>query len=519
MRKKVGQVIVNYDLAIIGTPTAAQKKVLDNFSGKGKTFSVTATDATTKLYTGITTFTAGENRPVGLAAAVLAAASAEQYEGQVKLSMADISAERWTGKLLTFKNGGATLFTEVIHSADVDIDAGEVTLGYGPLPYFSAGDLMELFRRMRARKPTWISAEERSSNKLGAEDNAGSKGDTVGGFDFPQTTTPPGGGNAAGPGPFHPELITSGEVGSETYEVTLTDGWVIERKRKSGAGGVKSLYPANLVSGAARTKFAMTVGQWLYCKYDVMISGEVTTDSQTIVVDAADKQSTPYQPNVGGFSGSAGTMYIPLAKLAADGLSAKVVPHGGIDHFADRGKMENIGGGEFEWIKDYDPANDNTRVKTFKDLDTDPQLKIVETGDLFLFRGNDKDGFIKSDAGWDTAFSNEFKDGFRKTAGDQIIKMSDPGGDTKTIGPGPGTQKPVFETLGSTFIINIWTTTITEDSRRNGSPDISRGSDPTTKLYVFKGLLYLTAPAGFPAPASEIDVTYLPPVVAPPLGP
>lgn len=203
MRVKVGQVLVTYDLQIIGTPNSAQKKILANFEGTGKTFSVTATNATTKIYKGISSFTAGEGRPTGLAAAVYAAATEQQYEGNVTTVQDEVPAGRWHGKKLTLLNGGTNLIPgAVIHSASVDVEAGRVTLDFGPMPYLSAGDFLDLQRILNRRKVTWVSEQERTSNTLGAESNGSAVGDNVGGFNFPQTTVPPGGSGGIGICPF-----------------------------------------------------------------------------------------------------------------------------------------------------------------------------------------------------------------------------------------------------------------------------------------------------------------------------
>lgn len=197
MQKKVGRVVVKYDLEIIGSPPADLKKILDNFKGTGKSFSVTATNAVTKRYKGISSFTEGEGRPEGLAAAIFAAATAQQHEGSVATVAEDVPAGRFHGKTLVLMNGETTIMpATVIHSAGFDIESGRMSLDFGPLPYLSSGDFLELQRLFRRRPATWMSQAERTSNELGAEAKPGSKGDTVSGYDQPQTVTPPGGGGS-----------------------------------------------------------------------------------------------------------------------------------------------------------------------------------------------------------------------------------------------------------------------------------------------------------------------------------
>jgi hypothetical protein len=209
MRKKVGQVTVQYDLKINGVPNKAQRKILDNFTGEGKSFTVTATNAITKLYKGISSFTEGEEVPEGIAASVYAAATADKYEGTVTIVAEDAPATRWMGRTVSLYDGvNEQMPPMVVHSASVDVDAGTVTLSYGPLPYLSAGDFLELQRMVNSRPVTWWSQEERASNQIGAEAHPGSKGDTVAGFDLPGIISPPGG---APPEMKHPWKVKMGD--------------------------------------------------------------------------------------------------------------------------------------------------------------------------------------------------------------------------------------------------------------------------------------------------------------------
>lgn len=215
MRVKVGRVAITYDLEIVGTPSDAQRKILDNFSGTGKSFSVTATNATTKIYKGISSFDEGESVPTGIAAAVFAAATADQYEGSVTVVAEDVPAGTWHGSNLILAHGVTEIMPgAIVYSASMDIERGSMTLSFGPLPYLSAGDFLELQRMFQRRKVCWMSDGERTSNTLGAESAPGSKGDTVGGYDQPITVTPPGGASGGGTS-FVPWKLTTSLDGSD----------------------------------------------------------------------------------------------------------------------------------------------------------------------------------------------------------------------------------------------------------------------------------------------------------------
>jgi hypothetical protein len=195
MRKYSGRVAVSYDLLPSPAAPAVSRKWLENFAGRAKSFTITATNATTRLYKSTNSFTEGEGRPEGIAAAVFAAASAEKHEGSITLAGGDVPATAWPGKKVILADGETVITpATVIHSATLEIPAGVTVLEFGPLPYLSAGDLMELQRMARGRPVTWMSQEERASNQLGAEGSPSAKGDTVSGYETPQLISPPGGG-------------------------------------------------------------------------------------------------------------------------------------------------------------------------------------------------------------------------------------------------------------------------------------------------------------------------------------
>jgi hypothetical protein len=229
MRVKVGKVLVTYDLEIIGSPNAAQRKILDHFAGEKKTFSVTATNATTKIYKGITSFSAGEGRPIGLAASIFAAATEQQHEGSITLTLDEVSGTRYHGNKISVVNGENTVMpASIIYGASHNLDNGSTTLEFGPLPYLSAGDFLELQRLLHRRPVTWMSPEERTANTIGAEGKPSSKGDTVTGYDHSETLVPPGGGGGEPPVlPFALSVSQDGEIYnwrvSSVYS-TITDG-------------------------------------------------------------------------------------------------------------------------------------------------------------------------------------------------------------------------------------------------------------------------------------------------------
>lgn len=310
MRKKVGQVTVTYDLHIKGNPPIDKKKILDNFSGRGKTFTVTCTDAVTKTYKGVSSFTEGEGVPEGIAEAVYEAASVQTYEGNITLAMDDVSSVRWIGRKIALANDGTEMMpATVIHSASVDVANGVVSLSFGPLPYLSAGDFLELQRMAKGRPVTWMSAEERASNELGASTKPGSKGDTVAGFDLPGIIVPPGSGS-----PELPFNVKLGKALDDTYYVTVEHGVVIERNLSALLDEQATRYfPATNRTGedGLQTEFAIEVGQAIFVVVTDDNFGKIDAAVPVVLaVDDKEKKSLNYIPGV-----QTGVTYYKLAEL------------------------------------------------------------------------------------------------------------------------------------------------------------------------------------------------------------
>ncbi|MCW1926275.1 hypothetical protein OKA05_27220 [Luteolibacter arcticus] len=190
MRRKVGKVHIDFGITISATATAEERKLLEPIEAmQGKT--VTATNAITKVYKGITQWVAPEAAPSGIAAAIYNSLSAYQFEGSITTVMEDVSGDRFHGCKLNITGGKGEWATmnAMVHSVSFDIATGATTISVGPAPFLAAQDMLELRRLLRGRSVTWMSEQERTSNELGADADPGSKGDTVGGFTVPTEET------------------------------------------------------------------------------------------------------------------------------------------------------------------------------------------------------------------------------------------------------------------------------------------------------------------------------------------
>lgn len=195
MRKKVGQVHISF---VVEADPGASDETKAAIASLPTGTTITATNAVTKIYKGVTQWVAPEAAPAGIAQAVYEALETYQFQGSVTLVKEDVTADVWHGRKLNIGGGLGEWATmdAAIHQSSFDIESGTGTISFGPAPYLAAEDFLELQRMLRGRQPTWMSQEERISNELGATDAPGSKGDTVAGFDQPVTIHDPGGGTA-----------------------------------------------------------------------------------------------------------------------------------------------------------------------------------------------------------------------------------------------------------------------------------------------------------------------------------
>lgn len=298
MRKKVGKIRISARVRPAAGASAASKAAL----AKGlPPVTVTATNAVTKIYKGVTSWVAPEAAPSGIAQAVYESLEAYQFEGDVTLVMEDVSATRWHGAALNLTGGSGewTTMRALIHQASVDIENGTVSLSFGPAPYLAAEDFLELQRLLRGRRPTWTSQEERTSNELGAEFAPGSKGDTVSGYDQPETQADPVGGGGYS-STIVPESFTlEGEGESAVWKVEFTKAklWEQSLKNPGLAHPIKMGDPAVELTADPAPSAELAEGEnsvWL--KIGIDSAGKVEDGSAEIVI-GDEPDTTQFEPN------------------------------------------------------------------------------------------------------------------------------------------------------------------------------------------------------------------------------
>ncbi|MCE0484362.1 MAG: hypothetical protein LV479_09015 [Methylacidiphilales bacterium] len=127
---------------------------------------VIGTNAETQTYSRLTSETAAEPVPAGLAQALYDAVSVLPYDGTIELTEEECSGVGAPGNLLNLTGGRAEWSTMAaqIQRIEEQIDAGITRLTVGPGKHLGHGDLAELLRVNRQRRPSWRLNERTSGN-------------------------------------------------------------------------------------------------------------------------------------------------------------------------------------------------------------------------------------------------------------------------------------------------------------------------------------------------------------------
>lgn len=373
MRKKVGEVYIQLGI----TPNAGASLLSKSQIAKGTpAFSVVATNATTKIYKGVTSWVAPESAPSGVAASVYNALAAYQFEGTVSLELDDVTATRYHARRLNLTGGAGEWESmgAMIHGFSFDVDSGSATLSIGPAPHLSAEDFLELQRLMRGRPVTWMSEAERTSNELGAEFDPGSKGDTVSGYDIPVTTMAPAA--AAIYPPFYPrEIVDDGG----TWKATLQPGYLEYQNIGATAlsKGVLGYIAPKIATVSIEEEPQLSLPgltSFVYLKVPTNEKGVPTEADVVVEAHATAQTSTHHRPPNGPLSlARNGIYYFLLFETESDGAET---PKPAIKRALPGNKqmpnqlieIEQVGG-EVELFKSYVEASDRHQIRTLKALE------------------------------------------------------------------------------------------------------------------------------------------------------
>jgi hypothetical protein len=225
MRKKVGRVLVELSVEAVDASDEERAKI----ESLPKSFTVVATDATTKIYRGVSSFTEAEDVPVGIAQAFYEnLVAAARFEGRITMEDEEVYAGRLHGKKLNLTGSLLAEWASMnapIHRVLYDLANRRTTVHFGPNPDLSFNDFLDYLRLLNKRPNNMISQGERSGDRLGDESEISAEGDTIGPYDSPETVTA---SCAAAVVAEHPFKITTKTVdGVPKYKVakgSIQDG-------------------------------------------------------------------------------------------------------------------------------------------------------------------------------------------------------------------------------------------------------------------------------------------------------
>ena len=113
--------------------------------------SIRLTNAATQLYTAISSYSAGEAAPAGLAEQVYRSVNAVMHEGQITLTNAQARADVYMGCRLALVGPNSTFDNLMVQSISVQPPRGRMTVNYGPSAPADVSGLIELARSCRTR--------------------------------------------------------------------------------------------------------------------------------------------------------------------------------------------------------------------------------------------------------------------------------------------------------------------------------------------------------------------------------
>lgn len=136
------------------------------------------TNAESRTYTNVESYTAAEPVPSGLAAALYAALSVLHYEGSVSLVEEECSGRVGVGNKLNLTGGMSAWasMNALVQTITEDFESGRTTIQFGPPAHLGIPDFIELLRLNRTRR-NWTPSATRTTGEAasGAGVELGSK--------------------------------------------------------------------------------------------------------------------------------------------------------------------------------------------------------------------------------------------------------------------------------------------------------------------------------------------------------
>ena len=503
MRRKTGYVkaVVNC-VAASGASAATKEAIAKGFPP----VRILATNATSRIYKGLSQWSPEEEVPEGIAQAYYTSVHAAfQFSGSATLVSEEVI--NLQGRKLTLV--GASTDSAPVTEISWDVASGRSQLTFGITERLAPLDLLEIQRNLRAREVTWWSTAERASDEIGAADNPSAAGDTVTGYHVPSTLFEPA------VGVDRSAFAVTTALDGSTWKATVRMGYVSFLNPKSDADPVlKYWIPDGLDADPAPT-YTVEDGDAIFCR--VVTDNKGVPTAVTIEVNDPDTATVHYQPPPEDPVASvAGNYYYKLAEFELVGSKLVVIPFqsgGPIAHIAQLWEGENIGSGSFEIYKQRLHTGDSYEFRKLEQLaggeallkpfegDHPDQIQfkalaersgevgiVVETdGDLIRIKGTDYDGTV------------DLGGGGSLTVVDGLIESATDAG-----------------SVGDTFMVRVWSGTLST-GHGTGDNDYGVGSTPSSTIWFLGGIAHLTEPVDFPTEGFEIiDVAWVEPVVGGP---
>lgn len=191
MRVRVGRMhIKNVKITAAARASAETKKAI----AKGfPAFTVISTNATNRVYSGPSQWQGTDDVPEDIAQSVYSAiVAANRYQGSCSITNDELPGVIYLARKLRLTGSANPAWSTMaapITGHSFDVEAGQIALEFGPSPYLSPNDFLELQRTLRAMPLSWWMPQERDKERAqyGSTDGPSGDGDSVDGFDNPET--------------------------------------------------------------------------------------------------------------------------------------------------------------------------------------------------------------------------------------------------------------------------------------------------------------------------------------------
>jgi hypothetical protein len=285
--------LFTFDPSAPGTPTAAGDGYLVRYYG------LKVTNASTKVYTELTSWSAAEPVPTGYAEYLYTALEQLHFEGTLTIFETECSDLLPPGCVFNTSDGLAAwqAMDALVLSVSEDIDNGLTRVQFGPPLMLGLGELEELFRANLGRLPSF-KLTQRTSGKTTAGSNViGDKhaADST-------ATGPPSGGTG---GIVNPYTCTNASVGA-TPMIAVTPG----------------THGGTLATGSPLTVGAGTGIVYVQVDFSFDASGNLTISDN--MLETSGSTEAPANTITGGSTaGGNGTLYQAIATYTATVMDGK----------------------------------------------------------------------------------------------------------------------------------------------------------------------------------------------------